>query len=523
MTLIASHVRLALSIGFFCVVAALNDGVGFCQDDAPQQTGYLDAGSDAKYFYYLARSRSREPNLDPLILWMTGGPGCSSILALLSENGPCRVDGRNADKGWSLSKNPWSWNEAANVVWVDQPVGVGFSSAGQLVYDEKQVADRMLMFIQNFYAKHEEFLRVPLFIVGESYGGHYVPAVAARVHKYQNDGIGVLAGIAIGNGLVDPLIQFQSKPMMAYTGGVGGSLGHGVISETNYSTMEHSMRACESGIVTCQHDVENHPEHCDIQNMSAETCKCLLGYVECTVGEMMPVMATGLNPYDMRKPCVTSPGSPPGICYDMSSETDFLNDHQTKTLLGVPQSRTWEACNMTTTLPFIVSGDELVSYKNSVIELLAGGVHVLVYAGDTDFMVDWIGCKAWLQKLPWKYQKEWNEARPNEFVLHNRVRGIMQTASNLTFMQVYDSGHMVPMDQPEVALVMIREFMAQATSHKRTNSLRLGSLFDKGKEIKLMAFSSVAVMCVFLVSVAAFGFRVARASKESERSYHLMA
>jgi len=178
---------------------------------------------------------------------------------------------------------------------------------------------------------------------------------------------------------------------------------------------------------------------------------------------------------------------------------------------------------MTTTIPFVVSGDELVSYRNNVIELLAGGVHVLVYAGDTDFMVDWIGCKQWIKNLPWKHQQEWNDARPTDFVLHNRVRGIKQTASNLTFIQVYDSGHMVPMDQPEVALVMIHEFMAQAASHKRGELLRLGTLVGKDMVSKVLVVLSVAVFFTITVSAARVCFRVTRAFKETESTYHLMA
>jgi cathepsin A (carboxypeptidase C) len=74
------------------------------------------------YFYWLFESRSN-PSTDPLIMWLTGGPGCSSQLALLSENGPCSV---TAD-GMSTVNNPFSWNTNANIMWVDQPAGVGYS------------------------------------------------------------------------------------------------------------------------------------------------------------------------------------------------------------------------------------------------------------------------------------------------------------------------------------------------------------------------------------------------------------
>ena len=57
----------------------------------------------------------------PLVIWLTGGPGCSSSLALLTENGPCKV---NKD-GATTNVNPYSWTEAAHVLWLDQPANVG--------------------------------------------------------------------------------------------------------------------------------------------------------------------------------------------------------------------------------------------------------------------------------------------------------------------------------------------------------------------------------------------------------------
>mmetsp|Transcript_90247 Transcript_90247/g.254661 ORF Transcript_90247/g.254661 Transcript_90247/m.254661 type:complete len:516 (-) Transcript_90247:161-1708(-) len=504
----------------FCVasfVSGLSEGGGFCKGDAPQYTGFLPAGPDAEYFYYLATSRSPHPNKDPVVLWMTGGPGCSSILALLAENGPCHLQGRDAQGDWKLAKNPWSWNQMANVVWVDQPVGVGFSSRGsQMAKNEHEVADRMLTFLQGFYAKYPLYLDVPLFITGESYSGHYIPAVAVRVLRARGSGVGALAGVAIGNGLVDPTIQFASKPAMAFTGGVGSSLDKGVVSKTVYDTMEKQLPLCERGIKLCQQS-----------HFSAE---CLTAYEYCAVTQVLPVYATGLNPYDLRKQCGTvrnmsDPKS--SLCYDTSLETAFLNDPDVKRAIGVPQRRPWEVCNMTTTLPFIISGDELMDYRRSVIELLSGRVHVLVYAGDTDFMVDWLGCRAWVEQLPWAHQQEWAAAPRVDFVLDGQSRGKVQSARGLSFMQVYNAGHMVPMDQPEVSLAMLEEFMAAAQAKNR----RGASIFDMtaAHEPNPVATNLVVVagaaggVSSIVALVAAARWLPARRHSGDGRSYFLMA
>ena len=87
--------------------------------------------------------RSRNPSTAPLVMWLSGGPGCSSQLALFAENGPCKV----AKNGQYTYRNPASWHYAANVMWVDQPAGVGFST-GLGTHDEKGVANNMLVSLE---------------------------------------------------------------------------------------------------------------------------------------------------------------------------------------------------------------------------------------------------------------------------------------------------------------------------------------------------------------------------------------
>ena len=118
-------------------------------------------------FYWVFESRNA-PSTDPLLLWMSGGPGCSSSLALFGENGPLTV---NPDL--SLNVNPYSWTSNATVVWVDQPVGTGFSTGKPLEHNEEGVGQDMVEFIAGFVAKYPQFQQLPLYIYGESYAGHY--------------------------------------------------------------------------------------------------------------------------------------------------------------------------------------------------------------------------------------------------------------------------------------------------------------------------------------------------------------
>lgn len=114
-----------------------------CDSSVKQHSGYLDVAIRTKYFFWMFESRSK-PSTDPLVLWLTGGPGCSSQLALLAENGPCNM----AKNGTGTEKNPYSWTSNANVIWVDQPAATGFSTGLPLVHDEDGVASNMYNFMQ---------------------------------------------------------------------------------------------------------------------------------------------------------------------------------------------------------------------------------------------------------------------------------------------------------------------------------------------------------------------------------------
>lgn len=400
-----------------------------------------------------------------------------------------------------MKSNPWSWNEAANVIWVDQPIGVGYSSQGNdLVQDERQVGERMFAFLQNFYAKYPHFLSVPLFITGESYSGHYVPAVAARVLRGQGQGVGALRGIAIGNGEVDPAVQWASKPIMAFTGGVGGSLHKGVINFTVFEQMTHDLVHCEKDIHACQ----EHP-----QPMS-----CMTAMGTCAMSLVMPVRAEGINLYDLRKPCtspLTNTDPATALCYNYTAETAFLNDPDVKETLGVPRDRVWSSCNMTSMIPFLLSGDYLHNYRRDVSELLAGGVNVLIYAGDTDFQVDWIGCRAWVENLPWAHQKEWNAAPQVPVVMGGHEHGLRQSAYGLTYIQVFNAGHMVPMDQPEFALAMLRNLMNQ-----RPMTAKFAGSSSKAP------FFVVAGSVVALAAVLTTAAVLARRGRKHEREAYLL-
>ena len=135
-------------------------------DKVKQISGYIRLGHSKKnYFFWFFESRS-DPANDPVVLWLTGGPGCSSELALFAENGPCTIDGT------TTKSNKYSWNSKANLLYVDQPSGTGFSYGGEVWdHNEKDVAQDMYVFVTTFLHQYEKYRNLPFFLFGESYAG----------------------------------------------------------------------------------------------------------------------------------------------------------------------------------------------------------------------------------------------------------------------------------------------------------------------------------------------------------------
>jgi Serine carboxypeptidase len=154
----------------------------FCDGSSKQISGYMDLkgskydenGEDKHLFFWMFEKRGSSPQENnnnnkeepvsdpdiPFVVWLTGGPGCSSTLALLTENGPCTVN----DDGKTTTVNP-------HVLWLDQPAGVGYSYGADDDSNEDMVAEDAYWFLQAFFKTYPQYATNPLYIIGESYAG----------------------------------------------------------------------------------------------------------------------------------------------------------------------------------------------------------------------------------------------------------------------------------------------------------------------------------------------------------------
>lgn len=146
-----------------------------CATDTAQYTGWLDIGSKHLFFWYF--ESQNDPVADPLTLWMTGGPGDSSMLGLFQEIGPCLIN----EHGNGTVQNPWAWSRNSSLLFVDQPVDVGFSYIDEdheVPRDSKEAAVDMHRFLQIFVSEIFPHKRSsPVHLAGESYAVRSPPSL----------------------------------------------------------------------------------------------------------------------------------------------------------------------------------------------------------------------------------------------------------------------------------------------------------------------------------------------------------
>ncbi|KAM9366867.1 lysosomal protective protein [Symphorus nematophorus] len=422
-----------------------------------QWSGYLQA-RPGKFLHYWFVTSQRDPVKDPLVLWLNGGPGCSSLDGFLSENGPFHVN----DNGATLYENPFSWNKIANVLYVESPAGVGYSYSDDKNYatDDDQVADDNYKALQSFFAKFPNFTQNEFFIFGESYGGIYTPTLSLRVAT----GAAKInfKGFAVGNGLSSFALNDQTLIYFGYY--------HGLFGEDLWRDL--NKNCCDNG-------------SCNFYNSSSETCKSL---VDVAFGI---VYNSGLNEYALYLDCeggrrshrgyertmshlfknyrkhphthkfsdrVPSPVSlgevPP--CINSTAQMNWLNRGDVRKALHIPDTLPpWDLCSddvgeqYTNLYPTV---------KDVYLKLLSVGLRALVYNGDTDMACNFLGDQWFVEDLGFKATTKYQI-----WIHDDQIAGFYQQFGNLTFLTVKGAGHMVPQWAPGPAFHMFQSFITNGS------------------------------------------------------------
>ncbi|KAF8317342.1 peptidase S10, serine carboxypeptidase [Clavulina sp. PMI_390] len=461
----------------------------FCDPTVNAYAGYLDiisAGSKHLFFWFF-ESRSN-PATDDVVMWINGGPGGSSGLGAFMELGPCSIDiegtGSNRTR-W----NPHGWNANANIFFLDQPVGVGFSYSDHDVHvrDTPQAARDVEVFVNLFFEVFEEFKGRPFHLAGESFGGRYVPLFASEIYDGKKRAAKEgrtpinLQSILIGNGDSNPVEIMRSAYDITCTPASGHSP---VLGIQPCIQMKSSVAYCHSLMRQSCLEILDHV-----------ACEAAIG--ACDAATMAPLIEANLNPYDVRKECIAERP----LCYkEFAAIESWLNLDATREQLGIPESAPrYQGISFAVNGEFGASYDEHHRSDLHIAQLLERGVRTLIYVGVADAVCPWTGNNRTFSNLEWTGQaaflasatRPWRAPTADD-PAPDAIAGDIKSAHGLTFLTINEAGHMVPYDQPAAALTMLQAWLKQELAQSSLNTTQ---------DIPETKFRSHSTLCLLLASV----------------------
>ena len=438
-------------------------------DDIPfkQYSGYMPLGDDDEtaLFFWFVESQS-DPKNDPLTLWLNGGPGSSSVaFGFWTEHGPFRLQ----ENAVGVNDYNYSWNQKANVVYVESPSGVGFSysnkSSGYNCSDEKSAMENYL-FLENFlnvfteYGGNHEIL-----LTGESYGGHYIPQLANYIIEQQPTPKWNVTGFLIGNPGInsDWYYNINEYAFQTYL------WSHALLPQTAWVK---SNAACDwdQFLTNCSRDFTHPSPQCkaanneaypyvpntwDPYNIYAPTChqreenaikngiKIIRGSE--FVKEYTPFLQHLKEKYNLEteyNPCIDN-WTPEYMNKEQVLKAIHADSHYTREWPRHPTG--WRYGSETEDIALLFPGffEKRPDWKISVI------------SGDADSAVPFIGSQRWIECLARPVVKDWFN-----WFMNQDVAGSVKIYKGITFQTIKDCGHTIPTYCPQAGYEFFDQFLS---------------------------------------------------------------
>ncbi len=450
-------------------------------------SGYLNLANPDKKLHYIFVESENDPSLDPVLLWLNGGPGCSSLLGWAQEHGPAVF--KKMSTKWKL--NDYSWNKKANVIYLESPAGVGFSyidSKNDFDWETNDETSAMqnLEAVLNFFKNFPNLKRNDFYISGESYAGIYVPFLASKILEYNKrtpevDKV-MLKGILVGNGVTD--WKYDTTPALLEFGFTHAiyspELRNKYIRVCSNSQNDPECKQVEEEIIKSFEKINIYDIYrtCVNSNNSTDNKNNIstLSILDEEYIDNKNVISNKKNKFQYtpwvmkRKDDINSnskknysstfnqsqnednlKSTPP--CVDSVGPDNFFNRPEVKSALYVKNEIKWEMCS-----DRVESNYQIDNEKGSFFlykDLIASGLRILIYSGDTDASVPFNGTIKWIKNLNLVITNKWRSWRIN----NNQIAGYIENYQGLTFVTVKGTGHMAPQWKRPEAFYMLNQFL----------------------------------------------------------------
>ncbi|KZP01671.1 alpha/beta-hydrolase [Calocera viscosa TUFC12733] len=408
-----------------------------------------DDGEEKKLFFWYWPTSAPEGS-EYLTIWLNGGPGCSSLMGFLQENGPLLyLPGMEKPQ-----PNPDGWTTASDMLFIDQPIGTGFSVGPASVRNEEDIADQFYSFLQQFYAVFPELLAKPLIFSGESYAGYYIPFIADRIvnaSPAEKDMQPIqVHSLLMNDGCYSSGIVMQHAPTPAFA-----RLHQQTLNLSDAQILELETRRAQCGYDTLLAQLTYPPRG----PLTLPNGKDYTPY-ECDLTDLFKQWCREANPC-FREEKVTDASRCPSSRLEDPLDT-YFNRADVQSLLHLPPIA-WSEC--TSHSVYENGADETTRYSEvllpSLLDALPGGV--TLWHGLLDGLLLAEGDRLTIQNLTWGGVQGFAQEPSTPLSVGGERKGVWHEERGLTYVEVEGAGHMVPQDQPAVALRVLRYVMGLET------------------------------------------------------------
>ncbi|KAL1747782.1 Alpha/Beta hydrolase protein [Schizophyllum fasciatum] len=424
-------------------------------DVGPSWSGLLPISSDpneSRQLFFWFFPPGPNGSLDDIIFWTNGGPGCSSLEGLLQENGPFSWS-------WGQAKptqNEYSWTNLSSVLWIEQPVGTGYSQGTPNITNEVDLAAQVVGFLHQFLDVFAELQGKNLYIAGESYAGYYVPYIADYIYEHPEQLKLALKGVWIGDPVLGWDIVQTDIPAMNFVHKYEGvfSFSKNLLAELdqiaeqcNYAGYYDTyMVYPPAGPLPLPGNSTHAGDGCDIwERIFDEALRINPAFNIYRIFDTYPILWDVL-------------GFPGSFAQEQTSPV-YFDREDVKRAIHAPVDYTWAECSDVDVFP---RGDGSLPSAFTVLpNVIESSERAVIAHGLADFILIAEGARLVLHNMTWNGAQGFQTPiEDDSFVVQGMgPLGTAHTERGLTYVEVALSGHMIPQFSPAAAFQTMQYLM----------------------------------------------------------------